>query len=284
MDGRWSMCLAGGLLGGLLGCTSPQTRSPGDVQSASTLAKVPKSTPTTQVAAAPAKKPSPNMYVTMGAVAEQVAEDGERAQPERDAARQQARQSYQKAIELDAKHAPAYVALGESYAMTGERDRSAAMFKKAQALAPKDAIIPLKQGACLARAKDWDAAVECFTRATQMDPDNKQAQKFLGLTLTRAGRYDEGLAALTKCMPEAEARYNLAKMLRHNQQGAAAEQQVRQALLADPRYEPALMLLAEFNAGAAADTGIRTASHTEPAPDAPAETARPQLKPVTLGN
>jgi len=283
MDGRWPMYLAGGLLGGLLGCTTPQTRAPGDAQTANALTKVTKPVPTTQVAAAaPAKKPSPNMYVTMGAVAEQVAEDGERSQAEREAARQQARQSYQKALDLDAKYAPAYVALGESYAMTGERERCAAMFKKAQTLAPKDSNIPLKQGACLARAKDWDAAIECFTRAAQMDPDNKQAQKFLGLTLTRAGRYDEGFAALTKCMPEAEARYNLAKMLRHNQQAGAAEQQVRLALMADPTFQPAQMLLAEFHADA--DTGIRAAGYNETAADAPAETARPRLAPVTLGS
>src|SRR5438067_996181 len=106
------------------------------------------------------------------------------------------------------------------------------------------------QAAAASRAKEWNGAVECFSRAAQMDPDNKQAQRFLGLTLTRAGRYDEGLAALAKCMPEAEARYNLAKMLRHNQQAAAAEQQAQMALQADPQFEPAQMLLAEFNAAA----------------------------------
>src|SRR5262249_22225589 len=80
----------------------------------------------------------------------------------------------------------------KSYMLTGERERGAAMFKKAEALAPKDASIPFERGACLARAKDFDEAIESMSKAVKLEPGNRQYSKYLGLTLARAGRYDDG--------------------------------------------------------------------------------------------
>jgi tetratricopeptide (TPR) repeat protein len=285
MDGRWSLRLVGGLLGGLIGCSSLQkqpTATPTAMTQtppAGSVARMPTAPPLppAPVAAAPTKL-KPTTYVTMGTVAEQVAEDPDRPPPERDAARQQARQNYNKAIEIDPKHAPAYAALARSYALTSERDRSEAMFQKAQTLAPKDASIVFEHGQCLARAKDWDGAAKWLAQAAQMDPNNLQCQKLLGFTLARAGRYDDGLAALSRCMPEAEARYNLARMLQHNQQPVAAQQQLQMALRADPNFEPARAMLGEPSA--TPDTGIRTVGFVEPVSVAP---TAPRLQPVTLG-
>jgi tetratricopeptide (TPR) repeat protein len=278
MDGRWSLRLAGGLLGGLLGCSGPQTRPAADAPPAATAqakppapgslfsrSKPPAPAPEAPAVAAAPTKLKPATYVSIGSLKEGIADDANRPLPEREAARYQARQSYQKAIEIDAKYVPAYVALAKSYMLTGERDRAQATFKKAQALAPKDAGIWFEEGAGLARLKEWGAAVDCLAKAAQMDPDSKQYQRYLGFTLARAGRYDDGLAALAKCMPEAEARYNLARMLWHNQQAEAAEQQVRLAVHADPTFAPAQELLAEWKQGGG-DPGVRAASYQDPAP------------------
>jgi tetratricopeptide (TPR) repeat protein len=225
--------------------------------------KAPAPTPPPPPATTARTSLKPSTYVSLGALKEQAADDPDRPLPEREAFRYQARQSYLKAIDLDKKYTPAYVALAKSYFATDERDKAQATFKKALALAPKDGSIWFEQGAALARAKDWDAAVESMMQATRLDPENKQYQKYLGLTLARAGRYDEGYYALARCMPEAEARTIVARMLRHNQDPAAAEQQLRLALAADPTYEPARGLLA--GGGPAAESPVRTVSYEEPA-------------------
>ena len=66
-------------------------------------------------------------------------------------------------------------------------------------------------------------SVASLTKAIQLDPTNKTLQTRLGLTLARAGRYQDGLNVLSKIMSEAEARFNIARMMKHNQDPAAAE-------------------------------------------------------------
>src|SRR5690349_13281560 len=171
MDGRWSLYLAGGLLSGLLGCSSlqnappmpgpaagsspnrpadqvtqPQPPTPPAVPSTS-LSKLtrpktvtpPTPTPAPEIASAPRTSLKPATYVSIGSLKDQAADDPQRSEQERDAFRYQARQAYLKATQVDPKFAPAYVALAKSYFATGERDKCLAEFKKALAIAPNDA-------------------------------------------------------------------------------------------------------------------------------------------------
>ena len=110
------------------------------------------------------------------------------------------------------------------------------MFRKAAEVAPMDASTWAELGAAQARCKDWSSAVQSLTRATQLDPGNKQFQTRLGFTLARGGWYEEALNTLVKCMPEAEARYNLSRMMQHNKQGDAADVQMRLAAQIDPTF------------------------------------------------
>jgi tetratricopeptide (TPR) repeat protein len=295
MDGRWKLVVAGGILAGAVGCNSTQKR-PGD-----TVAQTPTPTPA-QVAAAKSSPPptdpprtnlKPSTYVSMGALTEQAANEKDRTQAERDSFRQQARQAYQKAIQVDPKYAPAYVALGESYMGTHEREQAQAMFKKATEVAPTDALLWSELGAAQARCKEWPAAIASLTKAVQLDPGNKPLETRLGLTLARAGKYEDALNVLVKIMPEAEARYNIARMMRHNQQTDAANIQLQLALKADPECKAARELLDEQ--GVFADYGFRQAGYQQQAPPQPAiapaapnppasAVAAPRLPPVQLGS
>ncbi len=283
MDGRWKLAVAGGFLAGAVGCGSVQPR-PGD-----TLSQVPAAT-STQMARAvpppPAEPPRTNLkpttYVSMGKLTEEAASDPDRPQAERDALRREARQSYQKAIQVDPKFAPAYVALGESFMVTGDRDQAQANFKKATEIAPKDASLWMELGDAQARCKDWPSAIASLTRAVQLDPGNKPLEIRLGLTLARAGKYEDALNALAKVMPEAEARYNVARMMRHNQQDAAANVQLQLALRADPDFQLARDMLADR--GPATASSIQQASYQQPAPAQPPAAAPLPLPPVHLGS
>lgn len=283
MDGRRKFGFAAGLLAGALGCNTTQKQL------------VPSGAPITQqaapvpVAKAPPPPPAssktglkPETYVTMGAMKEEAADEGDRLQADRDALRHEARVSYQKAIDVDHKYVPAYMALAKSYWATGEKDKAQAMFAKASALAPNDSNVWYEEGAAQARAKDFPGAVQSLTRASQLDPSNKNIQKLLGFSLARGGWYEESLNVLVKVMPEAEARFNVGRMMQHNGQGDAADVQLR--------------LAAQLNPGlGGVDNGVRQVGYQAPAAPAPAASqtapaSEPQaiapahLPPVMLGD
>ena len=159
------------------------------------------------------------------------------------------------------------------------------MFQKATDIAPNDAGLWSELGAAQARAKDWPAAIGSLNRAVQIDPGNKTMETRLGLTLARAGRYEEALNILAKVMPEAEARYNVARMMRHNNETVAAETQLQLALKADPSFEAAREMLG----GQATGYGVQQANYQRPAsqPAAPQpagpQPASPSMAPVHLG-
>jgi Tfp pilus assembly protein PilF len=235
-------------------------------------------------------------HVTMGALSEQIADDVNRPAAEREAFRAKARQSYQKAIETDAKYSPAYLALAASYAATNECEQAVANFAMATQVAPNDAAAWTSQGQYFARLKEWDQAIESLSRAMQLEPGNKETMKKLGFALARAGRVDEGYAMLARCMGEAEARYNVARMLQHLEQPMACRWYLQMALQADPNYEPAREALAALSAGEgtsvrpigynetppAAQTApvVQTAAYTEP--DAATGQAAPTGPPVII--
>src|SRR5439155_3593899 len=166
----------------------------------------------------------------MGVLAEQMADDTNRPASDREQFRARARQSYQRAIDTDAKYAPAYLALAASYAATNENEQALANFAKATQMAPNDAGAWAAQGNFYARLKEWDAAIESLSRAIQLEPGNKEHMKKLGFAFARSGRVDEGYAVLAKCMPEADARYNVARMLQHLEQPMACRWYLQMAL------------------------------------------------------
>jgi Tfp pilus assembly protein PilF len=288
MDGRWSLYLAAGLAGALSGCSTLTSRQPNGVPTAA--APTPHSAPPvipTEVAAAPPRKDKnlkPATHVSMGALAEQMAEDMARTPIERDHLRTRARDSYQKAIAADAKYVPAYVALAASFAATDEHDRALAAYAKAGEVAPNDPTVWGSRGMYHARRKEWDTAVEYLGQACKLAPDNKELAKNLGFTLARSGRADEAVSALARCMSEADARFNVARMQQHLGHVDASRQQLQQALRAKPDHEPARELLASLSP-AVVDPGVRPAAFQVPAAPAappPAAPAKPTVAPPRL--
>jgi tetratricopeptide (TPR) repeat protein len=266
MDGRWSLRLAVGLIGGIIGCSGTQTRSPGDVMAQSEAATT-KTLKAQQAAALTQDPPLPKdkrlkaeTLVKLGALKDQAADEAERPQVERDAFRYQARQAYQKAIDQEPKVPLGYIALAGSFMNSGEHDRAYAVFDKGLKANPKSGQLWFELGAVRARAKDWTASLEALQRAAELDPDNKQYQKTLGLTYARTGQYDEAYAVLSRCMSEAEARFNVARMLSHMQQNEACQTQLQLALQANPNFLPAREMLDEL----ANRPGVQPTKHEEP--------------------
>jgi tetratricopeptide (TPR) repeat protein len=61
----------------------------------------------------------------------------------------------------------------------GALDDAIVQFREAQALAPRDPIIPMLLGSTYAQRADYPAAAEALLRAVQLDPSNREAAKRL---------------------------------------------------------------------------------------------------------
>jgi tetratricopeptide (TPR) repeat protein len=147
----------------------------------------------------------------------------------------------------------------------GDLDGAVKWYRKGLEKQPKEASLWLNLGMCHARRKDWAPATEALRHAAELDPETRQNWNMLGFCLARCGRPDEALAAFRKGSGEAQAQYNLARMLYQTHQDAEARQHLQVALEANPRFEAAQRLLAQLEGREPADPAVMQAGFDQPA-------------------
>lgn len=164
----------------------------------------------------------------------------------------QARRAYQQALRTDPQCRDAYVGLIRVYERRGDHARAIETYHAATTAFPGDPAFRFDLGMCHARQKEWDAALDAMNAALAIDPENRTYGNMVAYTLARAGRYDESFAAFRRITDEAQAHYNLARMLHHLGDDAAARQHIASAVAADPNFAPARELLASLDAPSSA--------------------------------
>jgi tetratricopeptide (TPR) repeat protein len=173
-----------------------------------------------------------------------------------------ARRSYQEAIKLNNNCKEAYLGLAQTYQEMGDHQREVNAYQSALKVFPKDASFWFELGMCQARAKEWDAAIVNLDAAVELDPENRTYANMQGYTLARAGRMDESLEAFKKLGGEAQAHYNLARMLHHMQQDELSKEHLLMALEAKPDLPGAREMLAQLEnpskTGSAATASLET--------------------------
>jgi tetratricopeptide (TPR) repeat protein len=185
----------------------------------------------------------------------------------REALLDQARQGYQKALQLDPKNKPALLGLAKYYVRLGEREKAVETYKKYFAAYPKDKDVAHDVALAHAQWKDWTGAIAWCEFALKIDPENLSVRKTMAFCFARAGKYEEGFAVMCQVMPEAHARYLMARVLEHQNQQEASRLQLQLAVKADPTYVPAREFLAELDLNAKPDgkpNPIVTVGGTEP--------------------
>ena len=282
MDGRrfrrwW---LSGCLVAGSVGCHRNAVQSPWDPPAPSSAGLLtskksfwdrgPKALPVEVPADATRKGPPRAETEVAFADARLEAAFDEKTPPaNREVLLDQARQGYQRAIEREPKNLTAILGLARYYARVEDRPRAVEQYKKYLAMNPKDRDVAHEVAITHARWRDWDGAVAWCDFALKLDPENLTFRKTKGFCLARAGRWDDALAVLGQIMPEAQARYNLARVLEHQNQPEASKQQLLAALQADQNYAPAREFLAELDqpqpgpAGVPDPNAIQRAGYTE---------------------
>jgi tetratricopeptide (TPR) repeat protein len=250
MDCRRSLMPALSLLAGCVGCLG-HTVTPWTSAPEATAANVQKEREL------PKRAPHASTCLTFGNFAERMAAEPNRNPSERDRLRDQARRAYQQALEIEPENLAAAAALAHLYITLEDPDRALAVYHKAARAHPKEVAVWFEMGMCHARKKEWEPALQNLRKAVELDPENRQVTNALAFCLARAGRYDDSLVAFQKTGTEAEAHYNLARMLRHMNQDASSRQHAQLALQLNPELTSAKQLLDELEGAA---TSARAAS------------------------
>jgi predicted Zn-dependent protease len=161
-----------------------------------------------------------------------------------------ARQKFQKALEQDPKNREALQGLARLYTRLGDRERAVSTLQTLQSHYPNDHRVSYELALTHARFEDWTNGIAACRNALAGDPENRRYQKTLGILTARTGNFEEGFTTLASVMPEAEARFTMAKVLADTDRPDLAEQQVKLALKADPNFAPAHQWLAARKAPA----------------------------------
>ena len=279
MEGRWKLALAGSaMLSGLIGCTStpklPELPTPASTKANSIYVPEPPDEKT--VKDGPISAATIIVYANM--CVEMVAKDPNRPSAEREQLLAQARMKYQDVLRQDPKNIDALMGLGQLYQVSGEAEKQREIIQKATSLHANNAKVWAWVAKQQAMANNWPAAIDAYGHASKLDPDNRVYRIHLGFTLARAGRYDEGYACLSRCMREAEARYNLACMMIYNGEMDKARMELGLALRADPNFHAAGDKLASMqNPGSERGTEVRNVANVEIAAPPEPSVLRPAM-------
>ncbi|MBL8794228.1 MAG: tetratricopeptide repeat protein [Planctomycetia bacterium] len=250
MDCRQTLCAAALLVSAAAGCTPNKLMPvwPG-ADSPPTVGR-PVRTPGEPEEYQPVKELKPKTLVAMAHFREQMAAEVAKTPAQREFLMEEARTAFLRALKEDPNYLPAHIGLARHWEANGQHERAMTSYEAALKLAPKDAGLCYEVGMVQARHKEWKPALERLQQATASDPENRQLASSYALALARAERFDESLVCLRKLYPdkEAEAQYNLARMLHHMEKDDLSRQHATLAVQADPNFEPAQELLASLNA------------------------------------
>ena len=109
---------------------------------------------------------------------------------------EQAREAYQRALEIDPGVTDAHVNLGRQFHMAGELGRAEPHYREAVRLDPDDPTPHFNLGVLLEEVGRRDEAVHAYRQAILRDPDFADAHCNLGLLLESLGRRQEAVRHL----------------------------------------------------------------------------------------
>ena len=102
------------------------------------------------------------------------------------------------------------------------------------------------------RRKEFPEAIQCLSKALEMDPENRVYITTLGFTFARTGQTEQSMVLLARSMGLASAHYNVGRMLLHLQRTEEGMDHIRQAVQLNPNLAGARQLLGEQDQGVGA--------------------------------
>ena len=114
-------------------------------------------------------------------------------------------QTSQKAVSLDPQNPQAQHAIGHAYALTGEREKMLASYRRASELSPHSTLVLLCSGEGMAMAGEHEEAKLLLEEAVQLganDPLIPYAYNAMSLAYFASGDYEEALVWVRKALLE----------------------------------------------------------------------------------
>lgn len=245
MDCRKTLALALGFLGmsTCLGCASRPTVAQAPPRQQTAVADARK-----QIER-PKKTAKAETWVAYGHFSLQSAESPQIPPAQRQALLDEARKSYQRAMEIDSKNTEAQLSLARLHIAHDDESKGLDILQKMRQKHPKEAAVWHELGMHHASKKNWNEALVCLHKAAELDPENREYVSKYGFALARTGRYDEGVTCLSRVMGKAEAHFNVARMLSHLEQPELSKEHLRLAVQINPNLAAAREMLAQLDAG-----------------------------------
>ncbi len=158
----------------------------------------------------------------------------------------QARQQFERALELDPRNVNTLVAFARFHDRQGHADEALRRYQQARSLAPTNTMVLNDLGLFHARRGDLATSLETLQQAVRLDPRNVRYRNNLAAALIESQRVTEAVDVLRAVHPEATALFNAACLLSRKNETQQAAALLEQSLRIDPSLVAANQMLRQL--------------------------------------
>ncbi len=115
----------------------------------------------------------------------------------------------QKIIQEHPEFLPAWNSLAEAQMRQHHIDKAIITLSKAQKFGPNDPVLLNNLGMCYMIRQEYDRALEMFTAAAAIKPENARYRANMAVSLGLLGRDDEAMSLYKQILPDDQAKHNL---------------------------------------------------------------------------
>ena len=166
-----------------------------------------------------------------------------------------AEEQYRDVIKAKPKNVAAILGLARMDILAGRYPAAEEGLHRAERLAKNSPDVAATYGQLHAAQKEWEKAVESYSKAVKSDPDNNDYRYQLALTMVRAGQIEASLPHFAATVGDAAGHYNIGLILRENGDLPGAEEHLQMALRKRPDLEEAKHWLVEVRREQGKPTG-----------------------------
>ncbi|MBI3863253.1 MAG: tetratricopeptide repeat protein [Planctomycetia bacterium] len=160
-------------------------------------------------------------------------------------ARDEARQRYEELLAIDSKSTDAVLGLARLDQVAGRTAEAEAGFQRAVRMENASGRTLDSLGQFYVDQKRWTEAMATLQKATAAAPNEKGYRFHYAIALAKAGQINEAIPHLRSTVDPAAVHYNIGLILHERGDLNGAEEQFSQALIQNPRLQPAQQWLTD---------------------------------------